>query len=165
MVEKNAYRVLSSYTYDQEEKSIRSERVAPNPVMSDTASDMDYSSTFDTSKSNLPFPLRSISAVPEHDEFIEMMINAKTVAQFQKAPADITWRGYSTTITPDFEISKENLMKELLSALQNLISLSATEEKVIYYLLLRLLLLIGLMSHDGNNINSFIARRRIFNVP
>ena len=132
MIARNSYRVLASYTYDHEEKPIRSGRIAAAaPSMTDTASDMESSAP---DKISLPLPLRNISAVPEHDEFIQLMINGKALAGLQQSQAEITWRGYSTSIPPDFEMSKDNLRKALLSALQNIISLNETEQKADYYM-------------------------------
>lgn len=126
MVAQHRYRVLSSYSYDDEEKPLRSERVAAMPPMTDTASD----SSSDGPKIALPPALRNISAVPEHDEYVQMVINASTVAQVEGKDAKITWRGYTTTISQHFEMTRDNLRMELLSALQNLIKLNDIERKV-----------------------------------
>lgn len=128
MVEKNSYRVLASYSYDEEEKPFRSERIASQPPPpTDVGSDQESSG----SASSLPIPFRNISSVPDHEEFIQLVINAKTLAQVENSSCDVTWRGYKTTITCDFHMSTDNLRKELVLALQNLISLNELDNKVI----------------------------------
>lgn len=129
MVSTHSYRVLSSFTYDGEEKALRSERVASPPPMTDTASDPESSVSVNKVIS-LPAPLQNISAVPEHDEFVQLFSNAKTLAQVQNRPAQMTWRGYSLDVHADFEMTRENLQSELLRALDNLIDLSETERQV-----------------------------------
>lgn len=78
----------------------------------------------------LPGPLRGISSIPEHNDFIQMLINAKTFAQLDSKPVDITWRDYTLSISSDFILSKENVTKELITALQSLITLTEIEDKV-----------------------------------
>lgn len=127
MVKRKPYRVLASFSYNFEEKPLRSQRITTKPPMTDTGSDQDSS---DNNKTSLPGAFKDISPLDAHDEFIQMVINAKTVAQLESRSSDITWRGYTTSISPNFLLTKENLRSELLCALQNLITLSNMEHKV-----------------------------------
>ena len=131
MVEKNSYRVLASYSYDSEEKPLRSGRVGERPPMTDFSDAESGVYEGSTSNDSLPLNFRDISSIPEHGYFLQMIINAKIMAEFQKQPCDITWRGYKTSIDPTFVMSKENLRKELLTALQTLITLTEIEDKVV----------------------------------
>lgn len=131
MVKQHPYRVLSAYSYDYEEKSLSQSGVDPPPV-TDAGSD---DQVFEKEKKqkrgvHLPGPLNNISLISEHIEFIQMVINAKTSAQLDNKDVEIVWRNYSLSVSPDFDLTKENVTKELLSALQSLVSLSETEEKV-----------------------------------
>ena len=131
MVENHPYRVLSSFSYDFEEKPLRSERVAEKPPCPDTASDGE--SILEPSTILLPSTLRNISEVPEHDEFIQLVINAKAMASSSNTPETVNWRGYVTDIEPNFKMTRVSLRKELLLALQRLTTLSEMERKVICY--------------------------------
>ena len=128
MVENHPYRVLSSYTYDFEEKPLRSDRVADKPPYMDTVSDAE--SIMEPSSFLLPATLRNISEVPEHDEFVQLVINAKAMASMSNGPEEINWRGYVTHIEPSFRMTRASLRKELLLALQRLTTLSEMERKV-----------------------------------
>ena len=77
----------------------------------------------------LPCPFRGISNVCDHDEYIQMLINGRTTAELQKSPANISWRGFSTKISPDFVLTRANLRSKLLEAL-NKIKLSEVERQV-----------------------------------
>ena len=126
MVEKNPYRVLGSYTYDEDEKPLRSERIAEKPPVTDTGSDHDSVEGY----SSLPEPFRNISPVHDHEEFIQMVINAKTLACVENQSCDVNWKGYKTSITPDFVMSNNNLTKELVEALKSLVSLTEKDNEV-----------------------------------
>lgn len=132
MVANHPYRVLGSFSYDEHEKPLRSERIAETPPQTDTGSYPDSSEAVDNNNNrfSLPTLLRNISPVIEHDEFVQLLINTKTQAQVQNSSADVTWRGYTTTISPDFDMSRENVQKELLSALRNMIALNEKEKQV-----------------------------------
>lgn len=132
LVEKNPYRVLSSYSYDFEERPLRSNRIASNPPVLEPASEptSDAETVFDGSTVLLPSTLRNISEVPEHDEFIQLLINAKAMATSNSCVESVTWRGYVTDIAPDFKMTRVSLRKELLRALQHLTILSEMERKV-----------------------------------
>lgn len=129
MVDLNAYRVLSSYSYDSFEVALRSGRIAEKPPLSDVASDLE---SVHDNRQKVPSPFMSLSGIPNHDDFIQMVINAKATADLTESPAQITWRGYSSTINPGFKISKDSLRKCLLDALQRLNEISETEKKVIH---------------------------------
>lgn len=129
MIDSNPSRVLASYSYDQHEKPLRSERLATIPPLTDTASDPD-SSMENNFSGLLPPTLRNISAIRDHDEFFQMVINAKTSAQLQNESVEMSWRGYSLTVPPNFDLTRENLRDHLLSALQNLIQITELEHKV-----------------------------------
>ena len=126
MVEQYPYRVLASYSYDKEERPLRSQRVAANPVQSETASDLDSVDYRNASGSQF----QDISSLRDHDDFIQMLINGKAMAQLNNKPYTITWRGYSTNIDPEFLMTKSTLKNELISALKNLVSITKEEEKV-----------------------------------
>lgn len=124
-------RVLASYSYDGDETPLRSDRIAEKPPMSDFASDLESVSVCDSRKISLPTPFTKISEVPGHDEFIQIVINAKTTADITNSPTKIEWRGYCSDINPGFILSKESLTKELLQALKRLNEVSETEKKVL----------------------------------
>lgn len=129
MVEKHSYRVLASYSYDAHEKPLRSERIAEEAPVTDAASDIE--SVVDSRSITLPARFKNVSSVPEHEEFIQLVINAKVVATIEGSAAPVHWRGYRTTVFPEFEMTTDNLRHELLNALQCLTELSDTERKVI----------------------------------
>ena len=119
MVKNCPYTVMASFTYDKEDRPQRSTRIAASDSNSD-----------DGRSPWLPLPFQNLSAVGEHDEFFQLIINARTVAQLNKAPEKITWRGYVTHIPPDFELTRESLRNELLTSLKVLTELSDMEKKV-----------------------------------
>lgn len=129
MVENYPFRVLASFSYDKEEMPLRNIGIERPPII-ETHSDRESNFDVRSLATLLPAPFHNISEVVEHDEFIQMILNAKTVAQLKNAPESITWRGYVTDIAPDFILSREGLMKELLTALQCLNKLSDMEHKV-----------------------------------
>ena len=128
MVEKNSFRVLSSFAYNADETALRSDRIAERPPMSDIASDLE--SVSESRYVNLPSPFLNLSGIPEHDNFIQMVINAKATADLTNKPAQISWRGFTTNIIPGFQLTKNSLRNTLLDALQRLNEISATEQKV-----------------------------------
>lgn len=99
-------------------------------VSSDSGIEPSTDSSSNAGSIPLPVPLRDISSIREHDEFVRLVINAKTLAQVENRPADIDWRGYSLTVQPSFDITRDNLKKELLSALKTMIKLNDLEIKV-----------------------------------
>ena len=113
MVETNAYRVLSNYSYDGEERRIEP-TTKPN-----------------VSNVSLPYPFNEVSVISEHVEFIQMVINAKTMVDVNNSRSPIAWRGYSTSIGPEFKLSKDSVTKELVQALLNITNLSPVETKVL----------------------------------
>lgn len=133
MVNMHPARVLSSYSYDWNESPLRSTRIAPVPVLTDAASANESScgEGGNNSEKYVPLPdcLKTISTIPDHLEFFQMVIYGKTVAYMNNLPSSVIWRGYTTTIQPDFDPSRENLRQTLLSALKN-VKLSQSEQKV-----------------------------------
>ena len=128
MVEKYPFRVLTSFTYDGEETPLRSDRIAERPPMSDIASDLE-SVASDPKVVKAPFI--DVSGIPNHNEFIQMIINAKATADITNSAIMVQWRGYSTYIHPGFKLSKDSLQKEILDALQRLEDVSEIEKKVL----------------------------------
>ena len=128
MVEGNPYRVLASYSYDCKETPLRSQRVAMVPPVTDTGSDssMDPDSRTDF----LPSPFKNISKIKGHDEYIQIILNARTMAQVTNEPCPIMWRGFSSTITKNFELSFDSLKKELINALQSMLTITKEEKEV-----------------------------------
>ena len=140
MVDQNSARVLASYSYKDGEKPLRSQRVAEEPPVTDSASDMDTCSTSGTRNVCLPSPFRNISNIPDHDDFIQMVINAKAMGLANSNPASITWRGYTTAIRPNFELTRDNLRKKLILALQHVVSPSKEENEVYKYIYIHIYL-------------------------
>ena len=128
MVEKYPYRVLSSYSYDFDEKSLRSERVGEKPPL-EVVSDVE--SVMEPRTVPLPYQFKEVSKLQEHSEFIQKLINGKVLAVMTNGPSEINWRGYTTTMTPDFDMTTNNLKKELLIALQSLTTISEMERQVL----------------------------------
>ena len=64
MVEKNPYRVLASYSYDEKERSLRSERIASKPPMTDTGSDDDPTAADDGPPAGAPAPAATPASAP-----------------------------------------------------------------------------------------------------
>ena len=127
MVEKNPYRVLASYSYDVEEKSLRSDRVAakpPNDYPSDVESNMEARSV------SLPTHFKEISPLEEHSDFIQILINAKVAATCSSVDVPVCWRGYTSIVSQDLVMTTPNLRKELIVALQHLDHISEAEQKV-----------------------------------
>lgn len=137
MVKKFPFRVLASFSYDKEERPLKTNSL-PKPTITEYSSDRESNFEGNCFATLLPAAFQNISEVLEHDEYIQMIINAKTVAQLKKSPESITWRGYVTDIHPDFELSREGLKHELVTALQCLSDISNLEHKVIniYFILL-----------------------------
>lgn len=108
-----------------------SDRNSQHPPLTDIGSDMECNAEGGkTFAVLLPVPFQNVSGFSEHDEFIQIVINAKTVAQLKNAPEPIQWRGYSTNINPDFQLTKNALKKELLNALLSVDEVSELEQKV-----------------------------------
>lgn len=131
MVKNNPYRVLASYSYDWDEKPLRSDRIARNPGLLEP--------TIDSSLADKTSPFVNISTSSEHYDFIQLIINAKTMAEINDSSASIWWKGYNTLITPDFKITRDSLKEKLLSVLRNVpnpAELTELEKKVIILLLL-----------------------------
>ena len=97
------------------------------PPLTDAVSDIE--SAGDT-PSELPSIMKDISNIPEHLEFIQLLIDAKVVATLQNYPKAVNWKGYSMSMTPDFLMTTNNLKQELVNALQHMTHLSSIEEKV-----------------------------------
>lgn len=129
MVAKYPFRVLASFSYDHEERPLVNN--LQQPPLIDSSSDRESNFGGKSFATLLPSAFKNISEVMEHDDFIQMVLNAKTLAQLKGSPESITWRGYVTDIGPDFELSREALRNELLTALQCLNELSAMEHKVV----------------------------------
>lgn len=130
IVEKKPYRVLSSYSYDCQEKPLRSDRIAEKPPVYETVSDLD--SVSEARSVSLPTAFMNVSEIRDHDEFIQLIINAKSAAEMSNEPAPVDWRGYSTKVSPGFKLSKDSLQHELLSALRHLNHISEIERKVFH---------------------------------
>lgn len=135
MVESNPYRVLASYSYCFEEKPLRSNRIADDPALTATASEVE--SGTESCYVKLPNPLNTISNMNIHNEFIQMLINAKTMADLNNAPAPIVWRGHTTVVPPNFVISRANVKRTLLTALLSINNVSREEQKVSEILFLK----------------------------
>ena len=133
MVASNPYRVLSSYSYDWDERPLRSNRVAKQPPLTDNGSSDLESATDDRSAALLPAAFRKISTVSDHDDFIQLVINAKTMADLNGFGTEINWRGYTTSIPTNFKLTRENLKYELISGLQSLSKITENEQKVFYF--------------------------------
>lgn len=111
-----------------------SSTIVPPPPPVSTVSRM---SSLDSS-SNVPPPppvstvsrMSSVSSVStnpfgdfseEEVEFIQLLINAKTVADLNENPVNVEWRGYETTVQPNLpSFSKRTLRERLNSALQHI---------------------------------------------
>ena len=128
MVERNPYRVLASYTYDENEKSLRSDRVADKPPQLDEPSDVE--SIMEPHSVSLPTHFKEISPIHDHDDFIQILINAKVAATCSSKDIPICWRGYTTTVTEDMVMTTGNLQKELIIALESIGHISEVEKKV-----------------------------------
>lgn len=132
LVANNPYRVLSSYTYDWQELSLRSNRVATNPALTDAGGSSNESSVSARSVC-LPCPFKNISEIREHDDFIQLLINGKMTAELTNSPTSINWRGHKTTIDSKFKLDRKTLRDKLLDALKE-IKLSPIERQVILIL-------------------------------
>ena len=97
--------------------------------MTDVGSDTD-SIPSENNAVNLPLPFQDISLIREHQEFLQMVINAKTTADINDSPATVHWRGSYTTIPKDFRLTKESLSTKLISSLKDLKDISEVERKV-----------------------------------
>lgn len=128
IVKNNPYRVLASYSYDWKESPLRSNRIAAIPLLTDAGSGNESTVSNDRTVL-LPSPLRSISNITDHKEYIQLLINGKTTASLNKCQTPVIWRGYTTTIDPNFNLTRENVRDKLLSALQK-IRISEVEQKV-----------------------------------
>ena len=129
MVERNPYRVLASYSYDFGEKSLRSDRVADLPYQKDELSDVE--SNMESRAVSLPSYFSDISQIPEHNDFIQILINAKVAATCSAMDINVCWRGYTTTVSQNMEMTTEALKNKLLTALQNVNDLRDEERQVI----------------------------------
>lgn len=129
MVERHPYRVLASYTYDRAENSLRSDRVAEKPPASDAS---DAESVMEPQSASITYQFKEVSEIPEHEEFIQMVINAKVLAFMSRTrePVPINWRGYSSTVPEDFVMTTDNLRNKLLEALAQLSDISDIEKEV-----------------------------------
>ena len=57
----------------------------------------------------------------EEIEFIQLLINAKTVADINETPVPVEWHGYETLVQPNLPpFTKKALRERLSSALQNI---------------------------------------------
>ena len=130
VVERNPYRVLASYSYDLEEKPLRSDRVAKDPPPHDEFSDIE--SNMEVRSVSLPTQFKEISPIEEHDDFIQILINARVAATCSSQDIPICWRGYTYTVKQDMEMTTDNLRKELIVALQQLDHISEHEKKVFF---------------------------------
>ena len=129
MVAQNPYRVLASYSYDWEETPLRSQRVAPVPALTEAGSD----SSSDNSGVCLPSIFKNLTNIKDHDEYVQKLLNARTLAQVNDAPTRVTWRGYTSVVTPTFEISRDNLTKSIINALQRMPKITQLERQVIIH--------------------------------
>ena len=81
------------------------------------------SQLFLNNKTNLVFFLLG------HEEFIQMLVNAKAVADMNEGPVRVQWRGYHTSVKPHLPpFTKDSLKMKLAEALQ-CISLPTPEER------------------------------------
>ena len=131
MVDIHPYRVLASYSFDRAESSLRSDRVAEKPHVSDAS---DVESVMEARSMSIPSQFKEVSEIPGHDEFIQMVINAKVVGSMSmtREPVPINWRGYNGTVKPDFQMTTENLRNKLLEALEQLTHTSEVEKQVFF---------------------------------
>ena len=113
MVQTNSFRILATHSYDKDETPLNIPACNTPP------------------SNSLPGQFLNISDFREHDNFIQMVINAKTMAEISSSPVPITWRGYSTFINQEFRMTKENLKNELIMAVKNVNDISELERKVI----------------------------------
>ena len=127
MVETNPYRVLASYSYDREEKPLSNDRVALNPPHDEQS---DVESIMEPRSVPLPTYFKEISSIEEHNDFIQILINANVAATCSNADIPICWRGYTTTVSQSMPMTTKNLQKELIIALQQLENISESEKKV-----------------------------------
>lgn len=136
IVHTSPYRVLASYSYNWEEKPFRSARVADDPALTETCSDVESNleSSSQVASVHLPEQLRNLSPCPQHNEFIQLVINAKTMADLDNIPTPFIWRGYNTLIEPGFIINEDNVKKKLHIALKNISSISSLEKQVYIYI-------------------------------
>ena len=130
MVAKHSYRVLASYSYDAYEKPLRSERIVDGglPQRQQPSS---MGSVGEARSVVLPSRFLDVSNIPGHQDFVQLVINAKVLATIEGSSTSINWRGYSSTIFPELEMTTKNLRHELLNALQCISELSDVEKKVI----------------------------------
>lgn len=108
-------------------RPLRSDSLAEKPP-ADVPSDVE--SVMEPQSSSLPNQFKEISELPEHDEFVQMLINAKVLSVMTNQPVPLTWRGYSTVMTPDYEMTTGNMKNELIAALKSIAQISEEERKV-----------------------------------
>lgn len=57
----------------------------------------------------------------EESEFIQLLINAKTVADMNESPVHVEWCGYETVVQPNLPpFSKTSLRERLNSAIEHI---------------------------------------------
>ena len=64
----------------------------------------------------IPFP--DLSHIPNHGQFIQLMLNAKAYADLNQSVVTVKWRGNSTLVEPNLPpFTKEVLKEKILTAL------------------------------------------------
>ena len=72
-----------------------------------------------STSSSLSNPFSEFSG--DEGEFIQLLINAKTVADMNETEVPVEWRGYGTSVMPNLPpFTKTTLRERLNSALQNI---------------------------------------------
>lgn len=131
MVNKYPYRVLSSFTFDAEQKPLRSARLGDDPnyevVESSNENEVD-----DEDEDNEEDDT-SICHFPDHIEFVRAVREAEKLARETMVRAPYHWRGYRGFVAPSLpRITVPGMQYRLMSALKRIDNLSVPETMVNY---------------------------------
>ena len=75
-------------------------------------------------------PCINISSISGHDVFIQMIINAKAMAEMDNSTIPIIWRGFKTSVSSKLPLNRSNLKERLILALKSIKNITEEEKQV-----------------------------------